>query len=110
MKKIFSIKYNKFALDFSTKFQTRYVPIRASFYGSYAFGTNTAFDGASTVFGSSEVSAPQEFYAYVQSKKYKDNYFIGGDFELLGYLSSHFNLSHIYFDNFFAFFTNKFKA
>ena len=98
----YSIKYNKFAIDFSTKFQTRYVPIRASFYGSYAFGTNTAFDGASTVFGSSEVSVPQEFYAYVQSKKYKDNYFIGGDFELLGYLSSHFNLSHIYFDNFFA--------
>ena len=98
----YSIRYNKFAIDFSTKFQTRYVPIRASFYGSYAFDTNTAFDGASTVFGSSEVSAPEEFYAYVENKKYKSNYFLGGDVELLGYLSSHFNLSHIYFDNFFA--------
>ncbi|MDA1470336.1 hypothetical protein OGZ02_16360 [Brachyspira hyodysenteriae] len=33
----YSIRYNKFAIDFNTKFQTRYVPIRASFYGSYAF-------------------------------------------------------------------------
>ena len=98
----YSIRYNKFAVDFSTKFQTRYVPIRASFYGSYAFGTNTAFDGSSTVFGSSEVKAPEEFYSYVKNKKYKANYFLGGDVELLGYLSSHFNLSHIYFDNFFA--------
>ncbi|WP_295156877.1 TreP protein [uncultured Brachyspira sp.] len=98
----YSIKYNKFAVDFSTKFQTRYIPIRASFYGSYAFGTNTAFDGASAVFGAREVKAPEEFYAYVQNKKYKSNYFLGGDIELLGYLSSHFNLSHIYFDNFFA--------
>ncbi len=98
----YSIRYNKFAIDFSTKFQTRYVPIRASFYGSYAFDTNAAFDGASTVFSSSEVSAPEEFYAYVKDKKYKANYFLGGDVELLGYLSSHFNLSHIYFDNFFA--------
>lgn len=98
----YSIRYNKFAIDFSTKFQTRYVPIRASFYGSYAFDTNTAFDGASTVFGSSEVKAPEEFYSYVKDKKYKSNYFLGGDVELLGYLSSHFNLSHIYFDNFFA--------
>ena len=98
----YSIRYNKFAIDFSTKFQTRYVPIRASFYGSYAFDTNAAFDGDSTVFSSSEVSAPEEFYAYVKDKKYKANYFLGGDVELLGYLSSHFNLSHIYFDNFFA--------
>lgn len=98
----YSIKYNKFAIDFSTKFQTRYVPIRASFYGSYAFATNTAFDGSSTVFGAREVKAPEEFYSYVKNKKYKSNYFLGGDVELLGYLSSHFNLSHIYFDNFFA--------
>ncbi|MEI0485332.1 TreP protein [Brachyspira intermedia] len=98
----YAIRYNKFAIDFSTKFQTRYAPIRASFYGSYAFDTNTAFDGESKVFGSSEVKAPKEFYAYVQNKKYKANYFLGGDVELLGYLSSHFNLSHIYFDNFFA--------
>ncbi|WP_300366148.1 TreP protein [Brachyspira sp.] len=98
----YSIKYNKFAIDFSTKFQTRYIPIRASFYGSYAFDTNAAFDGASTIFGEREVKAPEEFYAYVKNKKYKDNYFLGGDFELLGYLNSHFNLSHIYFDNFFA--------
>ncbi|MCZ9998215.1 hypothetical protein OFR28_08390 [Brachyspira hyodysenteriae] len=99
---IYSIKYNKFALDFSTKFQTRYVPIRASFYGSYAFDTNAAFDGTSVVFGSREIKAPEEFYAYVKNKKYNANYFLGGDVELLGYLSSHFNLSHIYFDNFFA--------
>lgn len=98
----YSINYNKFAIDFSTKFQTRYVPIRASFYGSYAFDTNAAFDGSSIVFGGREVKAPEEFHAYVQKKKYKSNYFLGGDFELLGYLSSHFNLSHIYFDNFFA--------
>lgn len=99
---IYSIKYNKFALDFSTKFQTRYVPIRASFYSSYAFDTNAAFDGTSVVFGSREIKAPEEFYAYVKNKKYNANYFLGGDVELLGYLSSHFNLSHIYFDNFFA--------
>ena len=98
----YSIKYNKFALDFSTKFQTRYVPIRASFYGSYAFDSIAAFDGASTVFGSRYVKAPEEFYAYVKNKRYKDNYFLAGDFELLGYLDSQFNLSHIYFDNFFA--------
>lgn len=98
----YSIKYNKFAVDFSAKFQTRYVPIRVSFYGSYAFDTNAAFDGSSIVFGAREVKAPEEFYIYVRNKKYKSNYFLGGDFELLGYLSSHFNLSHIYFDNFFA--------
>ena len=38
----------------------------------------------------------------MKNKKYKDNYFLAGDFELLGYLDSQFNLSHIYFDNFFA--------
>ena len=98
----YSIKHNKFAIDFSTKFQTRYVPIRASFYGSYAFDSVAAFDGNSTVFGTREVKAPEEFHAYIQNKKYESSLLLGGDFELLGYLSSHFNLSHIYFDNFFA--------
>ncbi len=104
----YSIKYNKFAIDFSTKFQTRYVPIRASFYGSYAFDSTAAFDGSSTIFGSREVKAPEEFYAYVRNNKYNDNYFLGGDFELLGYLDSQFNLSHIYFDNFFASFSYRY--
>lgn len=99
---VYSVKYNKFAIDFSTKFQTRYIPIRASFYGSYAFDSIAPFDGSSIIFGGREVKAPEEFHAYIQNKRYESNFLLGGDFELLGYLDSNFNLSHIYFDNLFA--------
>ena len=98
----YSVRYNKFALDFKTQFQTRYMPIRVSFYGSYAFDTPAAFNGASRVFGGRYVSAPQEFYNYVSKQKYSDNYFLAGDIELFGYLDAQFNLSHLYFENFFA--------
>ena len=99
---MYSVKYNKFGLDFKTQFQTRYIPIRMSFYGAYVLNGTASFDGNSKIFGSKYVEAPPEFHAYASSKNLKDNYFLAGDIELLGFIDSQFNLSHIYFDNFFA--------
>ena len=73
-----------------------------SFYGAYVLNGIASFDGASRIFASKYVSAPAEFHAYAYQKNLKDNYFLAGDIELLGYIDSSFNLSHIYFDNFFA--------
>ena len=99
---MYSAAYNKLGLDFSAQFQTRYIPLRMSFYGAYVLNGIASFDGASRIFASKYVSAPAEFHAYAYQKNLKDNYFLAGDIELLGYIDSSFNLSHIYFDNFFA--------
>ena len=99
---MYSVKYNRFGLDFKSQFQTRYIPIRMSFYGAYVLSGLVSFDGASKVFGSKYVSAPAEFHSYARQKNLSDNYFLAGDIELLGFVDSQFNLSHIYFDNFFA--------
>ena len=99
---MYSAAYNKLGLDFSAQFQTRYIPLRMSFYGAYVLNGIASFDGASRIFASKYVSAPPEFHAYAYQKNLKDNYFLAGDIELLGYIDSSFNLSHIYFDNFFA--------
>ena len=99
---MYSAAYNKLGLDFSAQFQTRYIPIRMSFYGAYVLNGIASFDGASRIFATKYVSAPAEFHAYAYQKNLKDNYFLAGDIELLGYIDSSFNLSHIYFDNFFA--------
>ena len=99
---MYSVKYNKFGLDFKTQFQTRYIPLRMSFYGAYVLNGIAAFDGASKIFGTKYAIAPEEFHAYSRLKNLKDNYFLAGDVELLGFVDSQFNLSHIYFDNFFA--------
>ena len=99
---MYSVKYNRFGLDFDSKFQTRFIPIRMSFYGAYVSSGLVSFDGASKVFGTKYASAPAEFHAYSSSKNLSDNYFLAGDIELLGFVDSQFNLSHIYFDNFFA--------
>ncbi|TXJ26114.1 TreP protein [Brachyspira aalborgi] len=99
---MYSVKYNKFGLDFKTQFQTRYIPLRMSFYGAYVLNGIAAFDGASKIFGTKYAIAPAEFHAYSRLKNLKDNYFLAGDVELLGFVDSQFNLSHIYFDNFFA--------
>ncbi len=99
---MYSVKYNRFGLDFNSQFQTRYIPIRMSFYGAYVSSGLVSFDGASKVFGAKYVSAPAEFHSYARRKNLADNYFLAGDIELLGFVDSQFNLSHIYFDNFFA--------
>ena len=99
---MYSAAYNKLGLDFTSQFQTRYIPLRMSFYGAYVLNGIASFDGASRIFASKYVSAPPEFHAYAYQKNLKDNYFLAGDIELLGYIDSSFNLSHIYFDNFFA--------
>ena len=99
---MYSVKYNRFGLDFNSQFQTRYIPIRMSFYGAYVSSGLVSFDGASKVFGAKYVSAPEEFHSYARRKNLADNYFLAGDIELLGFVDSQFNLSHIYFDNFFA--------
>ena len=99
---MYSVKYNRFGLDFNSQFQTRYIPIRMSFYGAYVSSGLVSFDGASKIFGTKYASAPAEFHAYVRQKNLSDNYFLAGDIELLGFVDSQFNLSHIYFDNFFA--------
>ena len=99
---MYSVKYNRFGLDFNSQFQTRYIPIRMSFYGAYVSSGLVSFDGDSKVFGTKYASAPAEFHAYVRQKNLSDNYFLAGDIELLGFVDSQFNLSHIYFDNFFA--------
>ncbi len=99
---MYSVKYNRFGLDFNTQFQTRYIPIRISFYGAYVSDGVVSFDGNSKVFGTKYVGAPAEFHSYASKKNLMDNYFLAGDIELLGFVESQFNLSHIYFDNFFA--------
>ena len=99
---MYSVKYNRFGFDFKSQFQTRYIPIRMSFYGAYVLSGIVSFDGASKVFGTKYVNAPDEFHSYALQKNLMDNYFLAGDIELLGFIDSQFNLSHIYFDNFFA--------
>lgn len=99
---MYSVKYNRFGLDFNTQFQTRYIPIRINFYGAYVLNGAVSFDGNSKVFGTKYVSAQPEFHSYARQKNLMDNYFLAGDIELLGFVDSQFNLSHIYFDNFFA--------
>ncbi|WP_432633120.1 TreP protein [Brachyspira sp.] len=99
---MYSANYNKLGLDFITQFQTRYIPIRMSFYGAYVLNGIASFDGTSKIFAAKYVSAPPEFYAYAVQKNLADNYFLAGDIELLGYIDANYNLSHIYFDNFFA--------
>lgn len=99
---MYSVKYNRFGLDFNTQFQTRYIPIRINFYGAYVLNGAVSFDGNSKVFGTKYVSAPPEFHSYARQKNLMGNYFLAGDIELLGFVDSQFNLSHIYFDNFFA--------
>ena len=99
---MYSAAYNKLGLDFTSQFQTRYIPIRMSFYGAYVLNGIASFDGASRIFATKYVSAPPEFHAYAYQKNLADNYFLAGDIEVLGYIDSSFNLSHIYFDNFFA--------
>ena len=96
------IRLALYTMYFSAQYQTRYIPLRMSFYGAYVLNGIASFDGASRIFASKYVSAPAEFHAYAYQKNLKDNYFLAGDIELLGYIDSSFNLSHIYFDNFFA--------
>ena len=99
---MYSANYNKLGLDFIAQFQTRYIPIRMSFYGAYVLNGIASFDGNSKIFATKYVNAPAEFHAYAKQKNLADNYFFAGDVELLGYVDANFNLSHIYFDNFFA--------
>ncbi len=98
----YSIAYNRFAIDFKAYFQSRYIPIRANIFGSYVPNGIAPFNGASTIFIGRYVKGFNEFYNYVYSNDYRDSFLLGGEFELFGYLDAEFNLSHIYFNNFFA--------
>ena len=98
----YSIAYNRFAIDFKAYFQSRYIPIRANIFGSYVPNGIASFSGASTIFIGRYVKGFNEFYNYVSINKYRDSFLLGGEFELFGYLDAEFNLSHIYFNNFFG--------
>lgn len=98
----YSINATAFITDIKAVLQTRYLPLRLLLYGSWAYNGNVEFDGESRYFGNRPVRGQVEFFDYVYSKGYKSNYLVGGELELIGYLDAEFNLSHIYFNNFFA--------
>lgn len=102
---VYSVLRNAFEIDTSLMLESRYLPLRLSFYGSWAYNSLVAFDGQSRYFGGRPVSGQPEFFDYVYSKNYKANYLVGGELELIGYLDAEFNLSHIYFNNFFISFS-----